>query len=54
MKAIHISATCFDIFYNIGWENWGRFIIRDNKVHQIAGKEVPKNIKSFLDKRYSK
>ena len=54
MVVKHINKTTFDLFYDIGWENWGRFQITDKKVQQIQGKEVPKNILAFLNKRYSK
>ena len=55
MKVIHINAHTFDIFYNIGWENWARFkITRDKKLIQTNGMAVPKNIQIFLEKRYQK
>jgi len=54
MKVIHITPKTFDIFYNIGWNNWGRFIVQKEQVQQIAGEPVPNNIKTFLTKRYIK
>jgi len=54
MKVIHINNNLFDIFFNIGWDNWARFAIRGNKAVQVAGVEVPSNIQHFLAKRYNK
>lgn len=53
MKVLHLNQKTFDIFFNQGWENWARFQIDGNKkLQQVAGVEVPKNIKLFLEKRY--
>ena len=54
MLVKHITSTEFDIFYNQGWEHWGRFEIQNNKLIQTKGTEVPKNITTFLTKRYCK
>ena len=54
MKVLHIHNNLFDIFFNIGWENWARFAIRNGKLLQVSGVEVPKNILLFLNKRYAK
>lgn len=54
MKVMHINSKLFDIFFNIGWENWARFSIHNNKISQVAGIEVPRNIMAFLQKRYQK
>jgi hypothetical protein len=54
MVVKHITGNLFDIFFGIGWENWGRFQLENNKLTQIKGKEIPKNIFLFLNKRYCK
>jgi len=54
MKVIHINNNLFDIFFNIGWDNWARFSLHNNKLTQIAGVPVPGNIQHFLAKRYVK
>jgi len=54
MLVKHLSPNTFDIFYNTGWESWARFTIENNKLTQIKGTSVPKNISMFLIKRYSK
>ena len=52
MVVKHLSKTEFDVFFNQGWEDWGRFEVKNKKLIQTAGVEVPKNIISFLNKRY--
>ena len=54
MKVLHINNKLFDIFFGQGWENWARFVLDRGKLVQVNGVEVPKNIKTFLVKRYSK
>lgn len=54
MLVKHINKTTFDIFFNTGWENWGRFQIENNKLKQIGGTSVPYNIITFLNKRHCK
>jgi len=54
MKVLHINNNLFDIFFNLGWNNWARFEIRNNKLTQLAGVTVPANILHFLAKRYVK
>ena len=50
----HITKTEFDIFYNSGWENWGRFEVQGDKLVQTKGNPVPQNITTILTKRYIK
>lgn len=54
MLVKHINKSTFDVFFDNGWENWARFLVKNNKLHQIAGIAVPKPIESFLNKRYTK
>ena len=54
MQVKHITKDTFDIFFDNGWENWARFLVKENKLHQIAGVSVPKPIQIFLNKRYLK
>lgn len=54
MLVKHITPSRFDIFYGSGWDYWARFQLSNNKLHQIKGAPVPKNITMFLTKRYSK
>ena len=54
MVVKHITPNTFDVFFEKGWENWGRFHLNKNKVTQVAGEKVPTNIEKFLQKRYCK
>ena len=54
MVVKHINAETFDVFFENGWENWARFTVDQNKLHQIGGTQVPININKFLTKRYCK
>lgn len=54
MVVKHLSKNKFDVFFNEGWENWGRFEIQNKKIVQVAGVSIPKNIQLFLEKRYLK
>ena len=53
MLVKHITPTIFDIFYNQGWDSWARFSVENNTLIQTKGQTVPKNITTFLTKRYS-
>lgn len=50
----HIAKNQFDIFFDTGWENWARFTIENKSLKQTAGVSIPKNIQTFLEKRYIK
>jgi len=54
MVVKHINSQTFDVFFENGWNNWGRFFVDKNQVTQIAGEKVPTNIQKFLVKRYCK
>ena len=54
MLVKHINNNTFDIFFNQGWDNWGRFQIENNKLTQIGGITVPANIITYLTKRHCK
>lgn len=47
----NINKNKFDLFFNNGWENWARFEISNNKLHQIAGVAVPFSIINYLKKK---
>jgi hypothetical protein len=52
MLVKHLSKNEFDIFWNKGWENWGRFEIQGKTLVQTKGVPVPGNIQTFLNNRY--
>ena len=54
MVVKHLNPQTFDVFFENGWNNWGRFFVDKNQVTQIAGEKVPTNIQKFLVKRYCK
>lgn len=47
-----VNKTQIDVFFNEGWDNWGRFSIDNNKVSQLCGVKFPPNILMYLKKKY--
>jgi hypothetical protein len=54
MKVLHVTKSTFDVFFNSGWDNWGRFAIVNNELKQVAGVPIPNAIRTFLKNRYTK
>lgn len=47
-----IDHNTFDVFYNKGWNNWGRFKLEGKALTQTHGFPVPANIQNYLAKKY--
>ncbi len=48
----NVNGTTFDVFFNNGWENWGRFTVANKQLQQIAGVAVPGSIINYLKKKH--
>lgn len=48
----NVNSNTFDVFFNDGWDNWGRFQINNKKLSQIGGVGyVPASIINYLKKK---
>lgn len=44
----HVSGRVYDAFWDTGWENWTRFLVKGKEVIYIKGQKISNDQKKAL------